>query len=199
LTYLRGAAPDALWIIDESYRYFAAAPTSLAGWAEGDKLILLRSLTKDQALAGLRLGYVIAAPAVITRLRAVQPTWSVNTLAQIAGVAALQEPVLTWRQHTLICLRQQAADLWASLAELGYSVLPTATPYTLVKVANAADWRRRLLCQGVQVRDCASFGLPQHVRIAARRPEENERLLIAVKKGEDVTLPVSERRERSIP
>jgi threonine-phosphate decarboxylase len=181
LAHLRAAAPKALWVVDESYRYFTATPTPLTGWTGDENLILLRSLTKDQALAGLRLGYIIAAPAVITALQAVQPTWSVNTLAQVAGVAALQPEVLIWRDHTLACLRRHAADLWASLAELGYPVLPTATPYALVQVAEVAIWRERLLFQGVQVRDCASFELPQYARIAARRPEENERLLNAVK------------------
>lgn len=183
LAHLRAADPTgrAWWVIDESYRYFTAVPTPLAVWAEGDNLVILRSLTKDQALAGLRLGYVLAAPAVITALRAVQPSWSVNTLAQIAGVAALQEPVLAWRQQTLACLREHAVNLWTGLEEVGCPVLPTSTPFALVNVNDAASFRRRLLRQGVQVRDCASFGLPRHVRIAARRPEENERLLAAIK------------------
>lgn len=183
LAHLRAADPAqrAWWVIDESYRYFADTPTLVAGWAEGDNLIILRSLTKDQALAGLRLGYVLAAPAVIAALRAAQPTWSVNTLAQVAGVAALQAPVLAWRQQSLDCLRRHAVELWARLTELGYTVLPSDTTYTLVAVENAAVFRRQLLQQEVQVRDCTSFGLPQYVRIAARRPEENERLVAAVK------------------
>ena len=182
LTHLRAAAPAqrAWWVIDESYRYFAAEPVPLTSWAEGENLIILRSLTKDQALAGLRLGYVRAAPAVIRALRAVQPSWSVNTLAQLAGVAALQAPVLAWRQQTLDSLRQHAAELWAGLAALGYNVLPTATPYALVAVENAAELRQQLLRRGLQVRDCASFGLSHHLRLAARRPEENERLLRAM-------------------
>ncbi|MCQ3977187.1 MAG: histidinol-phosphate aminotransferase family protein [Anaerolineae bacterium] len=181
LAHLRAATPEAVWIVDESYRYFTAVPTPLTGWSGDENLILLRSLTKDQALAGLRLGYVIAALAVITALRAAQPTWSVNTLAQVAGVAALQPEVLAWRDDTLTSLHRHAAKLWAGLTEWGYPVLPTATPYALVQVADAARWRERLLFQGVQVRDCASFGLPQYARIAARRPEENKRLLSAVK------------------
>jgi histidinol-phosphate aminotransferase len=182
LAHLRAADPTrpAWWIVDESYRYFAAEPTPLTAWAEGETLLILRSLTKDQALAGLRLGYVLAAPAVIRALRAVQPSWSVNTLAQVAGVAALQAPVLTWRQQTLASLRQHAAELWAGLTALGYNILPTATPYALVVVENAAGLRQQLLRHGLQVRDCASFGLPHHLRLAARRPEENERLLKAM-------------------
>lgn len=183
LAHLRAAdaTQRAWWVIDESYRYFTAIPTPLADWAEGDNLIILRSLTKDQALAGLRLGYVLAAPAVIAALRAVQPSWSVNGLAQVAGVAALQEPVLVWRQQTLDCLREHALNVWTGLDALGYPVLPTSVPYALVAVPEAAAFRQNLLQQGIQVRDCTSFGLPRYVRIAARRPQENERLLAAVK------------------
>jgi histidinol-phosphate/aromatic aminotransferase/cobyric acid decarboxylase-like protein len=111
----------------------------------------------------------------------VQATWSVNSLAQVAGVAALQAPVLAWRQHSLTSLRQHAAALWAGLSDLDFEVLPTTTTYGLVKVDNAADFRRQLLIRGLQVRDCASFGLPQHIRIAARRPAENEQLLATIK------------------
>lgn len=183
LTHLRAADPSqrALWVIDESYRYFAAQPTPLDGWSEGENIIILRSLTKDQALAGLRLGYAMATPMLIATLRAVQATWSVNSLAQVAGVAALRAPVLAWRQRSLTSLRQHAADLWAGLSNLDFEVLPTATTYSLVKVDNAADFRRQLLIQGLQVRDCISFALPQHIRIAARRPAENEQLLAAIK------------------
>ena len=88
---------------------------------------------------------------------------------------------LAWRQHSLARLRQHAADLWAGLAELDFEVLPTTTCYTLVGVENAANFRHRLLLQGLQVRDCASFGLPRHIRIAARQPVENERLLNVIK------------------
>jgi histidinol-phosphate/aromatic aminotransferase/cobyric acid decarboxylase-like protein len=117
---------------------------------------------------------------MIAALRAAQPTWSVNALAQVAGVAALQEPVLAWRQQSLDCLRQHAVELWARFTGLLYAVLPTDTTYTLVAVENAAALRQELLRHGLQVRDCTSFGLPQHVRIAARRPEENERLIAAI-------------------
>lgn len=190
LAHLRSADPSqqAIWVVDESYRYFVAVPTPLDSWADGENLIILRSLTKDQALAGLRLGYVLAAPMVIAALRARQASWSVNTLAQIAGVAALQEEVLAWRQETLTCLRQHALDLWTDLTASGYHVLPTATSYALVVVENAAAVRQRLLPEGVLVRDCASFGLPQHLRIAARLPVENKRLLTAVKREKEITL-----------
>jgi histidinol-phosphate aminotransferase len=189
LAHLRAADPnnDALWIIDESYRHFVDSEQinndeNEESWAWAKNLIRLRSFTKDYDLAGLRLGYALAAPDLISILRAVQPPWSVNSLAQIAGIAALQEEVIAWRQQSLAQLHQHAADLWSGLTELGLAVLPTTTTFALVAVNNAATFRSHLLAQGLLVRDCTSFGLPEHVRIAAHRPAANERLLAAMGK-----------------
>jgi histidinol-phosphate/aromatic aminotransferase/cobyric acid decarboxylase-like protein len=138
-------------------------------------------MTKAYALAGLRLGYAVAPPPIIEVLRSVQPPWSVNSLAQVAGVAALQPSTQAWRDQTLAELRQHAHHLWHELKDLGLTVLPTDTTFTLVEVNNAADFRRRLLKRRLLVRDATSFGLPRHVRIAARRPEENRLLVEAIR------------------
>lgn len=179
LAELRTAGPDALWVIDEAYQHFLAQPEPISTPAPNQ--IILRSMTKAYALAGLRLGYAVAPPAIIEVLRSVQPPWSVNSLAQIAGVAALQAPTQTWRDQTLAELRQHAHHLWHDLEGLGLNVLPTDTTFTLVEVNNATDFRRRLLKRRLLVRDATSFGLPRHVRIAARRPEENHLLVEAIR------------------
>ena len=183
LAYLRAAASarPVLWVVDESYRYFTAPPVSLLdaaeNWAEDSTTVVIRSLTKEYALAGLRLGYIVAAVPLINTLHKVQPPWSVNSLAQAAGTEALQPAGLAWRQKTLARLQAEAAALWRELAALGQKVLPAAVTYTLVEVGDAVEFRRRLLASGLLVRDCTSFGLPGHVRIAARRPADNQRLV----------------------
>lgn len=186
LAHLRAAVSSrpVLWVVDESYRYFTPSPVSVLGaadsWTEDETTVVIRSLTKEYALAGLRLGYVVAAASLITTLQKVQPPWSVNTLAQAAGTEALQPAGLVWRQESLSRLQEEAATLWRELAVLGQKVLPTAATYSLVEVGDAAEFRRRLLASGLLVRDCTSFGLPGHVRIAARRPSDNQRLVETV-------------------
>lgn len=196
LAHLRSAVPDnqTLWIIDESYRYFvrenhlrpAARPAGSVERVISDhwskSTIIIRSLTKEYSLAGLRLGYAIGTPDLIEALRDVQIPWSVNTLAQVAGVAALKPEVVGWRDESLAQLHRHAADLWKNLAALGFTVLPTSTTYALVEVGGAAQFRRALLPYGIIVRDCTSFGLPEYVRIAAQLPEDNEQLVSAIKK-----------------
>jgi len=168
--------PNTLFIVDESYLAFAPNLASTADVAR-DNVLVLRSMTKDHALAGLRLGYAVGAEQRIAALVRVRPPWSVNALAQAAGVAALRD-----RAH-LRCSRERLAaaksDLLAAFAELGMQALPSAAPFFLVRVGDGAAIRRALLHKGILVRDCASFGLPQYVRICTRRPEENARLIAA--------------------
>lgn len=168
------AAPTTLWVVDEAYHAFAPDFEPMIGRAPAN-VVVLRSMTKDYALAGLRLGYAVGHPAVIAALAQVRPAWNVNALALAAGLAALQD-----EKH----LRDSLAALWAArqslvagLTALGWPPLPSAVHFFLLQVGDAAALRHALLDRGIQVRDCASFGLPAHVRIATRREEENARLL----------------------
>ena len=131
LAHLQATDPErrAWWIIDASYCYFGAPAKSIPSPPALDaQTILLRSLTKEHSLAGLRLGYAVAQLELIEILARVQAPWSVNSLAQIAGVAALQPDLLRWRDESLGRLHHHAAALWERLAELGYPVLPSSTP-----------------------------------------------------------------------
>ncbi len=179
LSLLREAAPDALWVIDEAYRPFVAEPWPSAPLIADGNVVLIRSLTKEHALPGVRLGYALAAAPIIEVLARAQPPWSVNAMAQAAGLAALAD-----RAHvaaTVARLREEAQRLRTGLQAQGWTVLPTATHFFLVHVGDAAAVRARLLREHrIQVRDCASFGLPAWIRVAARRPEENDRLLAAM-------------------
>ena len=132
-------------------------------------------MTKDFALGGLRLGYLLAAPSIIKRLQDVQPPWSVNGVAQLAGLVALDE--MNWREETTTRLRRDVWRLQEGLRACGYAPLPTTVNYFLVPVGDARSMRDRLVASRMFVRDCTSFGLPDHIRIAARPPQENARLL----------------------
>ncbi len=166
-----------LFVIDEAYLPFATGLDSALTFAR-ENVVVLRSMTKDFSLAGLRLGFAVGDERLIEILGRVQPPWSVNALAQAAGIAALGD--LAHRQRSLERLARDSVQLVAGLSERGFSPLASATHFFLVRVGDAAAFRATLLNRGILVRDCASFGLPAYVRIAARRPEENLRLLAAV-------------------
>ena len=177
--WLVSSFPDTLWVIDEAYRPFVTQPWDSGRLLSGGNVVLLRSLTKDCALPGLRLGYALAAAAVAGVLGRVQPPWSVSSAAITAGLAALrgQDHV----RQTIRMLRDEAARLREAITRLGWHAVPSTTHFFLVRVGDAGGFRARLLRQhGIQVRDCRSFGLPDYIRIAARTAQENGRLCRAL-------------------
>ncbi|MCS7219856.1 MAG: histidinol-phosphate transaminase [Anaerolineae bacterium] len=173
------AATNALWVLDEAYRPFVIEPWPSVLLLGSGHVVLLRSLTKEWALPGVRLGYLLAPPDVVARVAASQPPWSVSAAAIACGLAALRDPDHVAR--TTAILRAEAVRLADRLRAQGWRVLPSATHFMLIEVGDAAAVRAALLREHhIQVRNCTSFGLPAFIRVAARRPEENERLIEAM-------------------
>ncbi|MDP8924112.1 MAG: histidinol-phosphate aminotransferase family protein [Chloroflexota bacterium] len=178
LAAILDACGEALVVVDEAYLDFADGADSALGLRLDPRAVVLRSLTKNFGLAGLRLGYLVAHPDVVDALASARPPWTVNAFAQAAGLAALDD-----REHLDAgrrIAREAKAFLVDGLTRLGLACLPSRTNYWLIDVGDAARLRRDLLRRGILVRDCTSFGLPGHVRIAARPLDECERLLEVV-------------------
>jgi len=173
------AARGSLVIMDEAYIAFTEntwVSTDLMGW---NNLVILRSMTKDYALAGLRLGYCVATEPIISVLRRVRPPWNVSSVAQKAGVFALKAD--DYLDDCRIQINEAKEFLIEGLKGLGLSPLPSQTNFFLVKVGVAANLRQALLRKGILVRDCASFGLPDYIRLAPRTITECQMLLAAIK------------------
>jgi L-threonine-O-3-phosphate decarboxylase len=166
--------PETLFIVDEAYLAFVEGMKSSIS-LKRKNILTLRSMTKDYAIAGLRLGYAVAESTMIEAMKNFQPAWNVNALAQAAGLAALQSA--DYLAKTLTKLRSDKENFVARLKELNYQPVPSQTNYFLLPVGNAAQFRETLLPQGILVRDCASFGLPAYARMATRTPGENMHLL----------------------
>jgi histidinol-phosphate aminotransferase len=174
------ASPETLLVVDEAYLAFAEAAQSCLV-LDLPNVLSLRSMTKDYALAALRLGYAAGRPQVVESLARVRPAWNVNALAQAAGLAALDDQAHV--QRTLDLLRVACSALVSGLTRLGFAPVPSTVHFFLVNVGDAGSLRRKLMQKGIQVRDCASFGLPAYIRIATRRPDDNLRLLGAMREG----------------
>lgn len=171
-------SPDTLFVVDEAYIAFTKQgfPSTML---MAPNILTLRSMTKDYALAGLRLGYAVGHKDVIGALSLTHAPWNVNALALVAGIAALADQ--DYLHRCIIALNKDKLYLARGLASLGLPPLPSDTHYMLVQVGDGRKFRQDLLKHGVLVRDCASFGLPEFVRIATRTPTENTRLLAAMK------------------
>lgn len=182
LAQVRHHYRDAILIIDEAYLPFVR---NAQATPPDERTIILRSLTKDFGMAGIRLGYLLAIPAHIRQVKALLPPWSVSATAQEAGLAALDS--LVWREQTLADVWQASLTLRHALREQGWRLDnqqdQQAVPFFLLYARNGSVLRANLLQKGLIVRDCASFGLPEWVRIAPQRPEENAKLIVAMEEG----------------
>ncbi len=170
------AHPATLFVVDEAYG--PVSPGVPSAWHLGrPNVLVLHSWTKDYALAGLRLGYALAASDVAEALRRVLPPWNVSRPALAAGLAVLTPAARRYRDATVRAWLRHKAALVAAWRVWGEHPVPGVTPFFLLPVGQATACWQRLLRYGVVVRDATSFGLPGFVRISPRRPRANARLL----------------------
>ncbi len=174
--------------VDEAFLDFAAEEKQISLLEELEsfpRVMLIRSMTKMYAIPGLRLGYAVANPALIERLKQKQVSWSVNGLALAAGELCLEETQYVARTRLLI--ETERAYLTEVLAnDLGWQVWPGEANFLLVRCPEGLEagvLQERLGEKGILIRSCAMYpGLTSRdFRIAVRTREENVRLLTALK------------------
>jgi histidinol-phosphate aminotransferase len=170
-------------VFDEAYIEFAMGPDfpdALAYMKEGRKAVVLRTFSKAASLAGLRVGYGVADADAVALLNRIRPPFNVNSLAQVAALAALDD-----ESHVLECVRMIEAGrhfLYDEFKTLGIRYVPSRANFILVDVGrSAADIYHQLLRQGVIVRPMTSFGMETALRITIGTPEENRRLVKALR------------------
>lgn len=166
-----------LVLLDESFLALSDRAEDLARPLP-ENVLRLRSLTKAHAIPGLRAGYLLAPTAIARSVERGRPAWSTSSLAQAAALTALGEEAFVERSR--LRLRADREAIAAGLQALGLRPIPSVAPYLVFPAGDAAALRRRLLARGVLVRDCASFGLPAFVRVAARPAADRARLLNAL-------------------
>ena len=167
-------------LLDQSFLSLSARAAD-AAVAMPPNVIRVRSLTKDHGIPGVRVGYALAARDVITRVEAARPAWTTGAHAQAAAIASARDDARAFVAASARCLLADRAALDAALVALGLAPVPSSTVFTLVPVADAAALRRRLLLRHhVLVRDCASFGLPGFLRLAARPAPDRDRVVAAL-------------------
>ncbi len=175
------ASVGGLLVVDEAYINLSErrADADVVALAAGHgSIIALRSMTKDYALTALRLGYAVASEPVIARLAALQPDWSVNGLAQAAGLIAIADTAyLEQARAAVVASRNCVVE---RLSDLGIRCYPTAANFVLAQVGDAGRLRDGLARRGLFVRDCTSFGLPDCIRIGLRPAEDCAKLADAI-------------------
>jgi histidinol-phosphate aminotransferase len=182
--FVEALPANLILVVDEVYHDYARRddfPDTLAWLARRPGTISARSFSKLYGLAGVRIGYGVADPELASILDRARHPFNVSRLAEVAAVAALDD-----REHverTLARNRAGAESLTRELGSLGLEVWPTDTNFLLVRTpASGADTYVALLREGVIVRPLPGTGLDHHVRVTIGTPEENERLVKALRR-----------------
>lgn len=180
--FLSRVPASCLVVVDEAYLEFVDAPGVSSATRLLDRhpnLVVTRTFSKAYALAGLRIGYLLADAGVVGVLERLRESFNVNALAQVAALAALGDSAHLQR----VCewTRNERSWLEAGLGSRGYRVLPSQTNFLLVDLGHdAAGFEQHLFDRGIIVRPMAGYGLGHTVRISLGTRSENERLLAAL-------------------
>jgi histidinol-phosphate aminotransferase len=183
-TFLRELPASVVAVVDEAYFEFATAADYESALHMRDlreRLLVLRTFSKAYGLAGLRLGYAIGRPELISYVQRIRLPFNANSVAQAAALAALDDDA-----HLRRCIELNARErtrMTRGLEALGLQVAPSQTNFVCVNVARPAQGvYNALLRAGVIVRP---FGPPleRHLRISVGLPEENDRLLATLPKA----------------
>lgn len=147
-----------------------------------DNLFVLRSLTKSFGLAGLRIGYASSSKQIIDILKKIKIPWSVNALAQEAGITAIQNKTHLKKSKTII--KKESNFLKNKIAQIqGFECYPSSTNFILIKTKqDSTKLQKKLLKHDILIRDCKNFhGLNNHyIRIAIKSHKENLKLVKAM-------------------
>jgi histidinol-phosphate/aromatic aminotransferase/cobyric acid decarboxylase-like protein len=182
LLRLAEALPRVALVVDQSFLSLSDHPAD-AAVALPDNVIRVRSLTKEHAIPGVRVGYLVASAAIAAAVEAARPAWSSSAAAQAAAIASarLSAFVDQSRRRMLADRRALVSALGGVEAGPGLAPVATSAPFCVAPVGDAARLRHALLSRHrILVRDCASFGLPSYVRLAARPAADRARLVAAL-------------------
>ncbi|MFI9403776.1 Rv2231c family pyridoxal phosphate-dependent protein CobC [Nocardia sp. NPDC052316] len=179
--------PGRTIVVDEAFAdAVAGEPESLAGYSAPD-LLVLRSLTKTWALAGLRCGYFLGAPELLARLNHGRAHWPLGTL-QLEAITATAEPhAVAAEQQRAQAIAVERDAMIERLTELSVHVhTPAEAPFLLLRVPDGELLRKYLADKGIAVRRADTFpGLgPNHLRVAVRGTAEVDQLVTAIRTAE---------------
>ncbi|NKI72686.1 histidinol-phosphate transaminase [Collimonas pratensis] len=185
--FLARVPPQIVVVLDEAYNEYLPPEVqyeSISWVRKYPNLLVSRTMSKAYGLAGLRIGFGIAQPAITDLLNRIRQPFNVNSLAQAAAVAALNDTEFLQRSAQLN--REGYRQLTQTFDELELEYVPSFGNFVMVKVgadeAAGARVNLALLKQGIIVRPVANYGLPQWLRVTIGLPQENAAFIDALKK-----------------
>ena len=183
--FLAALPAGVIAVFDEAYHEYVARrnfPDTLSRVRAGLPVFCLRTFSKAYGLAGLRLGYLVGPPEYVAEMNKVREPFNTNHLAQVAALAALGDERHLGRVVRLN--RRERARLAGELQSLGLDVIPSEANFLLAGVRRDGNaLYQELLRRGVIVRPVGNYGYPRHLRITVGLPEENDRLIAALREA----------------
>jgi histidinol-phosphate aminotransferase len=176
--FLRTFPVDVVLVIDEAYLEYVDDAADLLPDVRGGRfpnLILTRTFSKIHGLAGLRVGYGIGHPDTIAALEKIREPFNVNSVAQAAALAALDDLEHVNRTRTIN--RNGLDQLQSGFSKLGLEFVPSAANFVLFRVGEGQRVFVEMQKQGVIVRPMAGYQLPEWIRVSIGTPTENSRCL----------------------
>jgi histidinol-phosphate aminotransferase len=184
--FIRSVPPHVVIVLDEAYTEYLSPSQRYDAFtwvAQHPNLIVSRSFSKAYGLAGLRIGFGIAQPGLTDLMNRLRQPFNVNSLAQAAAIAALQDEAFLKKSAEINS--QGYRQLTAAFDQMGITYVPSVGNFVLFRAGDddtaGAKVNLALLKQGIIVRPVANYGLPQWLRVSIGLPEENEAFLVALK------------------
>ncbi|WP_038054654.1 histidinol-phosphate transaminase [Thioalkalivibrio sp. ALJ1] len=172
-------------VVDEAYFEYveeASYPDTTQWLDRFPNLIVTRTFSKIQGLAGLRLGYAVSSPGVAELLNRVRQPFNVNAVAQAAGLAALDDAAHVAKSVAIN--RAGVRQVSEALREMGLRVIPSVGNFVTFDTGrDPGPVYDVMLREGVITRPVENYGLPGHLRVTVSTPEDNDRFLMALKKA----------------
>jgi histidinol-phosphate aminotransferase len=180
-TFIANLPAHVMVVVDEAYFEYADKPSypDTSTWLERfPNLIVTRTFSKAYGLAGLRIGYALSHPDVAGLLNRVRQPFNVNSVAQAAALAALDD--VGHLQQSIQRNREGMEQLLTGFHALGLACIESAGNFVAVNTGRGLERYEALLQQGIIVRPVANYGMPDYLRVTIGRADENTRLLTAL-------------------
>jgi len=184
LAFLRRLPKQVLVVLDEAYKEYLPDELkvpSVSWLKEFSNLVVTRTFSKAYGLAGLRVGYALAHPAVADLMNRVRQPFNVNSFSQAAAVAALADQEFVKQSYELN--RQGMKQITQSFERQGIRFIPSFANFVCFHAADANALYQNLLRRGVIVRSIAEYGMAEWLRVSIGLPEENQKFLRALEHG----------------
>jgi len=181
--FLSGIPENVIVVLDEAYDSFIDADDFPFGlnYIKSANVIVMKTFSKAYGLAGVRLGYAVGRPELVSFMERVRQPFNINSLAQSAACAALDDR--KFLEKTRSAVFQGKDYLYAALGRMGIAYVQSVANFLLVDTGrDGVGVFKELLKCGVIIRDMKQYGLKNFIRVTIGTKKENEKFIAALKK-----------------